>query len=533
MSQIINQNDEEIYFEKNAILSKSVLWELQKKAYCQFGPAAWQAKNVPFYLTSNPLIARHYAQIVVGFFRDCLTLRQSLSIDLKKPFYILDLGAGTGRFAYLFLNELFEMLANLKMPFRICYVMTDIVEANIEFWKKHSYFKSFLKEGFLDFAYYDHTDKKNGLDLVYSGNKLTADVLRNPLLVIANYFFDTIPHDIFCVKGHVLYEGRISLSYKKTKESKILSTTDPSIIPHIIHHVEYFPVESTEPFDIEDPEYSKILKSYAQEYENVPYFLFPVGAFQVIRFLRGLSNDRMLFLTGDQGITSDKQLLEDIPFFAKHDSFSISVNYHAIQAYYKQTKGFCLLTSSSDHKMVHMAAVSCFGKTEFPELREAFRLTLATFEPQDYFKIVETAFNEWKDSNLEFMIKLIKLGVWDPINFNLFFSRIREKLPSASEKEREELITAIHQCWKKFFPIHKDEGAFVINLGVLLYEMKQYDEAIQYFQYALNLGYEEPLVFKNISLAYQAKKDPERAKIWYDKGLELHLQNIHQSNASA
>jgi hypothetical protein len=488
---------DEIYFEKNTRLSNSVLWELQKKAYTQFGPEAWFTKNVPFYLTSNPLIARQYAQIVLAFFRDCLAFQ---TLDPQEPVYILDLGAGTGRFAYVFLKELFEMLSNLKMSLNVCYVMTDIVEANIQFWKSHPYFQSFLEKGCLDFAYYDHGDPKLNLDLLYSGKRLVSGEIKNPLIAIGNYFFDTIPQDIYCVKDHTLYEGRISIGYKHSKETQIPSVTDPAIIPRLIHCVDYVPLS----YDL-DPSEKEILTGYAKAYENLPCFLFPSGALQVIRHFRSFSKERILFLTGDQGVASDNQLREELPFFSKHGSFSMLVNYHALKEYFKQTGGFCLLTPAVETKMVNMAAISCSGKTEFSEVSEAFRLTLTAFEPFDYFSLVDIAFNEWKDLNLKFMINLVKMGNWDPVNFNLFYLKIREKLFAASSTEKEELARTIHSCWKVFFPVHKQEGAFIMNLGILFFDMKRYEEAILFFQRALNLGYNEPIAFQNLRMAQRIK----------------------------
>lgn len=478
----------QIYFEKNARLSHSVLWELQTKAYKQFGPEAWFIKNVPFYLTSNPLIARYYAQIVLAFFRN--------NLDLREQVYIFDLGAGTGRFAYLFLNELFEMLSNLNMSVKVCYVMTDIAEANIQFWKDHAYFQSFLKNGQLDFAYYDHADPKQHFELIHSGRTLNPDTLKNPLVVIGNYFFDTIPQDMFCVKNHALYEGRISLGYELSQETENLAITDPAIIPHLIYDIDYVPLS----YDL-DPNAKEILLGYAKFHENLPCFLFPTGALEVIRYFRDFSKERVLFLTGDQGIILDEQLQDETPFFSKHGSFSMLVNYHALKAYFKQTQCFCILTPSYDTKMAHMLAISYTCKAEFPEASEAFRLTLASFDPLDYFDLVGTVSEGWKELSFKFMLKLIKLGNWDPINFNFFFTKIREKLSSANTVEKKELTKAIHACWKAFFPVHKEEGAFIMNLGVLFFDMKQYEEALLYFERALDVGYAEPTLFQNLITA--------------------------------
>ena len=80
---------EQIVLEKGVRLSKSILWGLQTAAYCQFGPDAWSSKEVPFYITSNPYIARQYAYVVLGYLRDCFAPNAATPIDLSQPIYIL------------------------------------------------------------------------------------------------------------------------------------------------------------------------------------------------------------------------------------------------------------------------------------------------------------------------------------------------------------------------------------------------------------------------------------------------------------
>src|SRR6202034_2474419 len=126
MSEPIPDSDlnETIVVGSGTTLSCSKLWELQLAAYTQFGPSAWFGKHVPFYVTSNPLIAQQYAQTVIGYLRDCASNAAISPINVEEPVYIFDLGAGTGRFAYLFLKSLMQMLGNFYgKEIKICYVM--------------------------------------------------------------------------------------------------------------------------------------------------------------------------------------------------------------------------------------------------------------------------------------------------------------------------------------------------------------------------------------------------------------------------
>src|SRR3954452_1618621 len=89
-------------------LSRSVIWRLQRDYYAQRGLAAWTEDMVPSYITNNPLIAEIHAGIVAAYMEDCL--RQGPAPSQENPLRILELGAGTGKFCYLFLRKLTGLL---------------------------------------------------------------------------------------------------------------------------------------------------------------------------------------------------------------------------------------------------------------------------------------------------------------------------------------------------------------------------------------------------------------------------------------
>lgn len=131
------------------------------------------------------------------------------------------MGAGLGRFAWNFLEHLPGIRHVLNQAsycismntstvetnandFKIVYVMTDFVEANVSAWRSSPAFRHYFEEGVLDVAVFDAEEGiinggvKSGtlektveLHMLESGvilSKLSPSV--NPLLAIANYFFD-------------------------------------------------------------------------------------------------------------------------------------------------------------------------------------------------------------------------------------------------------------------------------------------------------------------------------------------------------
>src|ERR1041384_2933322 len=112
--------------EANQRLSRSLLWRLQRNYFERQGIEAWRSGAVPHHITSSPFIADAYARVVMGFLRDWSTL------DPRQPVHIVELGSGSGRFAYSFLKKFLNLHRNsvLKtIPVR--YVMTDFTESNL------------------------------------------------------------------------------------------------------------------------------------------------------------------------------------------------------------------------------------------------------------------------------------------------------------------------------------------------------------------------------------------------------------------
>src|SRR5436190_14880848 len=98
-----------MYVLESAVpLARSMVWQLQRTFYADQGIAAWTQSHVPQSVTTSPIIARAYARLVLGFLRD---MRSSL--DPAQPVYLVELGAGSGRFAYRFLKAYTALLEDM------------------------------------------------------------------------------------------------------------------------------------------------------------------------------------------------------------------------------------------------------------------------------------------------------------------------------------------------------------------------------------------------------------------------------------
>lgn len=101
-------------------LSNSIIWQNMENYYNDMGPAAWTDEIVPLNITSNTYIAKLYSQLIIAHINDFLL--QSKNNNKDEPFYILEIGAGHGKFSFYLLNYSCAALENYQLPKKtICY----------------------------------------------------------------------------------------------------------------------------------------------------------------------------------------------------------------------------------------------------------------------------------------------------------------------------------------------------------------------------------------------------------------------------
>jgi SAM-dependent methyltransferase len=423
--------------ERDQPFSKSTLWKWQKEAYLSLGPTSWSQGFVPSYITSNPFTARWMALLVVHYFK-------SRPINLEEPVTIIDLGAGSGRFSFLFLSYLKQLT-----DFKIAYVMTDISEDTIDSWKKHPQLAPFD----IDFILFNHDDKI----LPFKKNS-------NPVILIANYFFNTIPCDLYRIKGGQVEEGRICLNVDPTKTA----------------------IEKIESFEIEETFYP-LEKKFPFLGEGT--FFYPTAALDLLHLFAEWSDEELLLISGDQGVSNLQQLSLWEPKICRHKTFSTAVNHLALAQFFEKRGGVAFL--SKDPAYVFGVTVGLLGKGK-EGIKECLE-SVCSFEPKDYYLLAEG----WK-GNFSSLLSLLKLGDGDPINMHFFFDNLREGIKTATVEEKEVLKTLIEKAVTHFFRLSEEETVVYINLGVLLFEAGFKTEAKTLFLKAKEVLGEDPLLEKNL-----------------------------------
>lgn len=493
-------------FERKQRLSRSVVWQLQRDYFARHGIEAWSSGAVPHHVTSSPFIADAYARVVLGFLRDCLSAQTSSSaaIDPSQPVYFVELGAGSGRFAYVFLKKFLSIRASSVLKdIPIKYVMTDLAEQNLEYCRAHPWLRSFIEEGLLDFAQFD-IERDENISLLESGTVLSPETVRNPLVVIANYIFDSVPQDAFYAGQGQLFEAVATLTTPEPGDMEV--SFDHNLIDE-----NYY----------EDPKWDSILQEYKQRLSNTA-FLFPTAALHCIQNLNRLSAGRMLLVSGDKGFTQDEalQLGRGMPLFTFHGSFSMMVDYQIIGEYCRHL-GAQVLNPPRPSEHLNVSAF-VFGDLpgDFSETRQAYAETIEEFGPDDFFVLKEGIGEIYESLTLNQILAFLRLSRWDYKRFCEYLPALKKDLHAITDLQKQHLYEAIVKVWDCYLPIG-EEGDLAFELGTFLLEMEFHAEALMFLQCSKDLNGLAPGTAYNIAVCHYSLGQIEHALASVEQALEM------------
>ncbi len=443
--------------ETDVSLSRSVIWRMQREFYVQRGLRAWSEDKVPHFITNNPQIADMYARVVAGFLGDCMAADQS-----GTPLRILELGAGSGKFCYLFLRHLRERLrAQNILPETVRYCMTDCSEGLLQTWRENSYLAEFVQSGIL------RMERLEAGDEVYS-KFLNAP---GPLVLIANYVFDSLPQDAFVFQDGHIFES-------------LITTASPGDGPNAnpLSSLQFsWRNAATTPDHYMEPSWNRILEQY-RSHLPAATVLFPCQALETLRNIGAHADGRMLVLAADKGHAHEDQLAlcQGAPAIEFHSGncFSQMVNLDAIGKFCELAGGRAFLPDKHASGLSICAFLQhrpddLFGATEAAcsELQQGFG-------PDDLFALLSWLNAHMEEMSLRQILAALRLTHWDPVAFMRLFPVIARQIRNALA-ERSDLRNAVMRVWNNHYPVTPEENVVAFYCGVILLELRFFEEALQ------------------------------------------------------
>jgi tetratricopeptide (TPR) repeat protein len=458
-------------------LRESRLWDLQLRYFERLGEDAWGSGSVPAFPTSNTAIATACARVIAAWVR-----------DTGCPAQVVELGAGHGRFGYRCVRALRRDGVSVR------YTFTDVAQSNIDAIQRHPMLQEYFAQDIMTCARQDAAT--------------LPDLPKGPLVVVANYCFDSLLTDVFRVKEGRLEEGRPILS------ADVPISDDPSIIDELDLEFSFHPIDPIGYYG--DPMLDELLAAY-QERMGSGVFCFPIGT------LRGLKDllqrpGPVLLLATDKGHSHIQDLVgNDTVGFATHGSFSFMVNFDAVTQLFQRHGGRSHCFSTHDGPLE--GGVFIAGQEDCTQTVWAFQEHLAVFSPSDFYALYQTA-ESADEMDIDALLAMLRLSRFDPQVYTNLYEKALDEISELRIENQRQVLAVLDAVWESAFPIGgQPDVAFA--LGRTLHQMSRYQRALDRYTASLAYTGEHPATRYNMGLCLYWQGQDAAARVELLKALEL------------
>ena len=457
-----------IVLERGVQLQDSMIWQTQKSYYQQEGVNAWQ-DDVPCYITSNPFIATQYAEAIMAV---------CLANDDSMPVPIIELGAGSGKFSFHCLAALRQLEQQAGANLNFCYYLSDFSDVCHDFWLEHGIIKEEYQRGRVKFLCLDCLAPEPPTDTPWLA----------PMVVIANYLFDSLPQAVYeVVDGQVF-----ALTMTTTTEPENLQ--DERVLDWEKVHLA---------FDRSDEKIENTYQPLLEHYANTlaqSYVLIPVAAITLLRQLGAWSEQGLLLLSADKGFSTNYELdYLDCPLLTHHGAVSMMVNFHAVATWISQAGGAALLPDSHNSLKVIAAYSGAFPTSAMIQL--AIQRLTTGFTVADYFQYYEALPARLEQASLPELNAFLKLSQADAWVLHLMHKALLRELKQADGNDKQQLQAILSRSLQHVYVMVGLPDSY-FEIGVLYQAMGCYTNALgcyelsrQYFGRYYNLDYNMAVCF--------------------------------------
>lgn len=424
-------------------LSEAALWGEHRAYYERSGVRAWSTNAVPHRVTTNPRIARVYAELVLAWASGAAAPGGAPPSRV----HVLELGCATGRFAHQFLRAWDDLRASAagEGP-ELRYLATDVVADNVAFLLAHPAARDDVAAGRLSGLALDPLATVSG-----AGGGAAPAGLREfleprpgegapapPVVVIANYALDSLPVDAFVVRGGTLWEARVdggsaTIAGDVARVRWRLAPCRPS---------GRFPGE---------PGLAEVLASLADGPDRV--VTFPSGALRVLDGLARLAARPTLWVVSDKGTVRDDTLPPDAPpGIEVHGGGCVStlLEFGLVGRWVRRSGGEMLLPSHS-LAVLYTCAWVVGGPAPRP-LRETFQRRVEASGPDDDFCIIHRLVGSGRAYRLPEALSVLRWGGGDPYLWADCFPSLMAALPDVGML-RSEALDVVGQVARQWYDI--------------------------------------------------------------------------------
>ncbi len=490
-------------------VEKSLIWSLLGRFYSEQGPNAWEDELVPQGVTSNAYTADTYATIVGAF------IRELKANGVKTKPMIIELGGGSGKFAWQFLNRLLNYPSGLQENLTcedFSYVLTDAMESNLANWRGNKRFLKYVNNGVLSFA---KVIVEESPKIVFEDRVSGPSELDNvPIIIIANYLFDSVPTALFEVDEGRLFEVHMSL---QSAEDDYLDRPIATFKP--------LKAKLTRQDALPHPTGSSLFETLIADYKKLDgQFLIPASkpSFAFLEaFVR--RTGPTLLLAGDLAYADPADFPSQSPFIFD-TYFAHYTNFHLFSELFKRHNGG---SQFQRHRDINFCAGAFLAPGTACSLDKLSRTqtmalhALQEFNPYDANEVNDLLKENLGESSVRQILAWLRFARFDPEVAQACLGRIFEQLQQGQEDiDLAQLYESMMEAYAAYFP-EQENVKFDYTLAQLLLAIKYDDEAMRLLEGSLAEFGPTPARLYVYALSLLRKNMDAPAKLALEQALEL------------
>ena len=427
-------------------LSDSVLWRWQRRFYEDQGPVAFTSGVVPWRITSCLLLAESYADAAVAFAR-----------DVPGPLQILELGGGVGRLAF----QLMRALAHRGVAFH--YRFTDASAANLEAAAAHPQLAQWIARGVLSLQQVDALDPQ------------MPQLPPGPVVVVANYLFDSLPHDAWRSEN-----GRA-----------------------VAEHAEVWAASADVPLEqidwkfVDGPSVAPPpVRGYAAGLRG-GRLLWPTGAIACVQAIAARLGRPHLWLVADKGPATRAQVEgQDTATLARHGCVSASVNFDAVRAWAGWRPFF--VPAVAELRFGAYGLVQGLARGGVPALTAAWSASAAHNLPLQAEVLLEQL--STADVSVPQLLQALAFTRFDPDALLRLAAPLRERLSGETPADQvAALVAALDETWSHHFVLDEPHD-LAFEIATVLHRAGQLSSAAGYYRRSVELRGPHATTYFNLAL---------------------------------
>lgn len=331
-------------------LAKSLEWELAALSWEDLGVLPFAENEVPFIITSSGRLSEHAAVVL---FENC---KQA---PPEERFHVLELGAGSGLFARLFLESFKKICLQENTDYyeRLVYIVTDGSERSVKQWRERAIFE-------------DHEQHvrpvRCNAGIAQDLNQFDEASCR---AVICNYVLDVLPSSVIRqghegieelhIRTHLVGESSVvaqhtALSYEQIAE--FARSQDPGERRKLLPLVTLLELETA--FKPIDPAIQEQARKALRIQKDLDKVVLNYGAINCLESCAKLLESDGFLLINDYGPVDTADVEKQVISQRFGPTVALGINFPYIESYFSDRNWHCRIPDNDAEASIHTRLIT-------------------------------------------------------------------------------------------------------------------------------------------------------------------------------